>query len=738
MSFPSRPSRPGGGGWAGQMQSFRASHSASPSALASSVSTASFSASSGSTRAAGKSGGVPSSSMKKIVRFETSLFSREGGVCGGAIGESGKMCVARDCGVELHKHKKSDVLAELSEGGVAQVIFIEAQVDSFGTVKAVHERPWLDAAAVDENDPDFERQQMEARPLEHWCAWMALACAATTPKKVPAGDLESGIAVLSSSPLKRAERASDGFIPTGPSQVTKRFRVVESSIPPFQDIPERTEMPMTMEQMWEVVKALQLNQDAAIRHWHSQNDMMYDTREVLEQLGATSEDMVDRFNSVLAQIGKRPHNVDAASIWVGLGALKADVDEIQEALSREISSVEARFASEATGLKSALEENKRQFVTQSDMKVESRNLLAEAICDGELGNQLQGLSGAVDEINWTLENGPGGAGNLNLIDEKVAQATQAALADLRSRFEKPTGSADIYKVKLSGKEFTSLADCQSWALSNGVVDAPFVFLDVVSLLTIANPDSLPKTASQYTKDGYDQLRSGFRNIGETLCAHSFNLELPDFFGKVTNKSGRFLPSVPDNKAWDPEDADAPSVKRNIDDGIEDNTVGDDIEHSELSDEAKLVANDMLLRSTNFAQKVCKFIDDQYKTYTVEARLPNKLAWALVAAMVRVIFKEIYKVRKGVKLTGLSKVREDNGLLGRMLWCTIQAHGRMEAYLSSGIANDVSLNKVTSEHVLMDHVPKAEFDALKKDLDAVKRDLKDVKTKADRALTRNNN
>ena len=136
------------------------------------------------------------------------------------------------------------------------------------------------------------------------------------------------------------------------------------------------------------------------------------------------------------------------------------------------------------------------------------------------------------------------------------------------------------------------------------------FVDAHSLLSIATgADS--QTASDVLSFEASACKAGNSTDVVALGSASFKLELPSIFGTdgktaAVDKNSRVLPGVKSAEAWDPQNAFT-GAWYYVENAIEEATGTMNSSVSVLPSHAHIVATAMIQASSQFLEKLCKWI-----------------------------------------------------------------------------------------------------------------------------------
>ena len=165
-------------------------------------------------------------------------------------------------------------------------------------------------------------------------------------------------------------------------------------------------------------------------------------------------------------------------------------------------------------------------------------------------------------------------------------------------------------------------------------DLPTMAMDVVSILQAATQRVFDN--AQAVMEGSNSIEAGFDNALQALVSTSYQIGLPTLYGgtsedAVTTRTNP-LPVFADYESWD--NISCTSTRTVTEENLKTtkDAVAELIAQSGMSERAKIVAERMLEKSVDFAEKLFSFKDRFYNELKNTYQTDEKEAWYLAAKL----------------------------------------------------------------------------------------------------------
>jgi hypothetical protein len=210
--------------------------------------------------------------------------------------------------------------------------------------------------------------------------------------------------------------------------------------------------------------------------------------------------------------------------------------------------------------------------------------------------------------------------------------------------------------------------------------------------------------------------------------HSFVVEVPECMGGTTLQAAKNPKSLSMLESYAEFNGNG-----ELDDGLKNLWLSDldkleqsfigTVERAGLSNALEKLFIQLFTISKNFASVIFQFMVTQNESYGASTGLTMKSRWNLVQRLLRIVFKEIAKVRrKAAYITAKNAKRAS----AEYMWSTFQAHRIMAEYLEKGLVNHPSIAPVLTTHMLT-------IVAFKEDLKKSAETVAKIQSSSDKAI-----
>jgi hypothetical protein len=693
-------------------------------------------------------------------------------LCLGPYGKSSKFCLREDCTTESHRTLHPAVKAWVDDGR-QEVLCIMAPTTAGSSIEAAFTEPCVDVSNL--SFGSYGSYLEEHRGLSEWSQICAvLQSQAAAAEMIDEDPVSANLEV-------RLERAAMA-VPTP----KKRTRELED---------DEDESPIQIELrdvLTEAGQDVEPNIRILVKNQHELKRGLDDAKELLHALtlhvnnvAGTQQHIGDRVNLVRVTMGEAPEDQELPTVWQVLSDLKTKLALIKRNVEQDFAAIKAQVTSCTIGLITT---------TEVDIKIKGAVLASENRVATFLKQVMEGdVLGALKSILKTelptikerlakLEARPtqqAGLGSnatpidvdnasrffsdLGLTDDPAGRALQeptssvathtmdnlvkavsklqeerlidrARMADLESRTEERA-------VCIGGKWFTSKAAVEAFLVNQlGKKDTGVGMLavDIVSLLQVMCMDF------GSVKDRFDQEYKGTRvemdNPLYQVIFHSYGVEVPECMGGTTLQAARnprILAMLDSYAAF--------NGNGELDDGLKnlwlseleklDQSYVGTVERAGLTPDVEKILLQLFATSKSFAGVIFQFMVTQNESYGASTGLTVKSRWLLVQRLLRIVFKELAKVRR--KAANITAKNSKNAS-AEYIWACFQAHRIMAEYVEKGFTNHPSIAPVLTTHMLTIVAFKEDLkkssDVLAKMQQTADKALKDVQEVASKANT----
>jgi hypothetical protein len=273
-------------------------------------------------------------------------------------------------------------------------------------------------------------------------------------------------------------------------------------------------------------------------------------------------------------------------------------------------------------------------------------------------------------------------------------------------------SLDSQSVKVGFETFISREDASAWMKLNCPLPGSHAFfLDFHSLLALAfgpgaSTRDVLKTEESRTKLNYSTSE-------EAIMTASFQIEIPAFYGtassQATTLSAKILPGLPTFAAWDTGDGDRGlryDLRRKV---LNHTQSWEKAASAALSPQAQVVAQTMLLASSNFVDFVSNWITQFYGDCRAKGANGEE-TWKHISHTIRELCQILHNARNAGQGPFLSASDRATGIF----WGSMQAYREMSVITAKGMMGDPRLSHILNLHLRDNAVMRSEMkDALLK-------------------------
>ena len=565
-------------------------------------------------------------------------------ICGAEIGNSGKICIHRNCNVRAHLGAVSEVVQGWQKDNVVGVLCIEkpgrgGSIFGGAVIKLGHVDPSLLTPLLDEH-----------RSLAEWLSVFSVLAEHIRDGEIPARvDFEKRVTALGApTPNKRFSTEERVFIDT----------------PVLKRLPDSAGMVETL---------LDSNQQTL----HTLALDLKDAVTLLSEEHSLFAKMVaDKVNNLGALIGRVPADPIAPALWPVAEILNQSFDQLTLDLQRTKAELTAAFQQSDT----ALEERCLQSVSAIQPAVVQS--LATTVVP-----TIQALESRISQLETqlTIQSSLGApppfpvpVGGGVSVDE--FQTLQVRIADLEGR-------SDERAVQIGDTWITSKARLATWfkdnAGPNASLGAGLFCLDGLSLLTLCSREDITY------HDHLDAEQLGKKvSLPDPLRQRvwdSYTLSVPECMGGTKSQADLKphelcrLPKITDFRGnGSPTDGAANRWKSALESfgrslrGL--------LNNHGLSGPVFDLVWTLYRQSYDFLHSLFRFMDDQYSAYGASTELTSKDRWGLVQKLVRIIFNRISRVRRNVE-----EIPAADAMARHLdfMWACLQAHLIMRDFTEVG-------------------------------------------------------
>ena len=689
----------------------------------------------------GGGGSLRSGSLYGVVRIEQSQFDT---VCRGFVGAGQRMCVRSDCQVASHSQKKKTWSSLVGDDTTA--IFIRGSsgttsAEALGTVFCTPVLPGQCMRGVDWNE-----MELSPRTLESWQAsFTALRKASSESGEgmdptTAAQFMETTKSVVDFTMTPRPKKRSvevetvmddddeDGLV----TPKLKRREIPWKDVP--TDISTSTPTPAVRilqggawSNLVENVTTLRDDLAREVADWR-----------VSEEQQEEQVDKLDLKLSVLHELlGKRPSHFGTRLAFQVLDSCVSPFKKELEAFLAD-TSTDFRFQFVDPTL-SLLSRSSRSPTDPGGKWADALQHLQQRLASLEQAHATNvsgsggsgGMSSGGGSFNWStggLASGIGSQTGLGVrfgsspsqtnggkdvggeVGVDVAKL-QEDVKNLQTMLKDLKEQVDTDSIPIGSIIFTSRAFCVTWMELHHAASDPHVFVDAISLLSLATSDASPdeeRAANQRATTAKVRDKTPYH----TAYIASFNLEVPPLLGKgsdqATTTNSRALGAVPRFADFHPPSGREGIHQRILDyvkDGVHtiEQAVG---ELFAFGTEPSSVAKELLLWSKTFWDELTHWMVRYHAQVQAESEASEQEVWILISHCIRAVFKSLREARASGRASNTP---------GGMLWGTLKAHRVMQEYRAADFSGHPKIALILHEHLIRFTTPRSKFDTLQMSL-----------------------
>ena len=302
-------------------------------------------------------------------------------------------------------------------------------------------------------------------------------------------------------------------------------------------------------------------------------------------------------------------------------------------------------------------------------------------------------------------------GNTNIGGNVDLSKMQEEMNNMQTMLKNLKEQVDADSVTIGSIVFTSRAFCVTWMELHHATADPHVFVDAISLLSLATSDASPdeeRAANQRATTAKVRDKTPYH----TAYIASFNLEVPPLLGKGSDQSTttnlRALGAVPRFADFHPPSGREGIHQRILDyvkDGV--NTIEQAVgELFAFGTEPSSVAKELLLWSKTFWDELTHWMVRYHAQVQAESEASEQEVWILISHCVRAVFKSLREARASGRASNTP---------GGMLWGTLKAHRVMKEYRAADFSGHPKIALILHEHLIRFTTPRSKFDTLQMSL-----------------------
>jgi hypothetical protein len=653
-------------------------------------------------------------------------------LCGGAIGKDGRMCVAKVSTCSTASHLKNKCW-EQAFGAItdsdSSMLFIRSSAKESDQI--VHMEPSLPEEVAD------ERYLKATRTVSSWSSlFKSLKGLPDISKEVHAELLER-----SSKPLP----AMGLMTPRKPKKKVRLateddVKVEDDGMVTLKSIDD--ELGPTDETAMAIMRT---GWPSLIENQSILRDELFDQKEDLVRVVEGSEMNEDKIARLEQEVGERMES-GTRSLFEEARLAKLDAKVMLDKLTKIETEMDSSLAAVASdthdsvveeiggALQGSLSPVFKFLKAHSSSKLTPGNLLE---------NRLAKMQGQIDEL--VQAGGSSRRQGLNFLEEKTdmmdledeATPRLDQMAEAVTRLEASVKGVKEQLVSemvvLDGIVFTSREFVESWLVKNDCVNGEFVyFTDPVGLLHLVGETQY--TAAETVSWERNLQTTGYSSRDESKLVHSFEVELPELFGKVPasgiTRCDRSLPALQTYEDWESKCCTRGGkfiLRKNLESA--------ERYHATIlrvfKGEAQTVASHMLSKSIDFLNVLSHWMSALFLHDRAKSGTSDKECWALIAHSVR----KIFSVFAAARTPGHGPYRSGKEKATSILWGTLQAHRVMQEMLEHGLSGYAPLSHILNLHLQDNTVPKSVFEVLQATVEKQNTRITTLSNSLDKALSK---
>lgn len=302
---------------------------------------------------------------------------------------------------------------------------------------------------------------------------------------------------------------------------------------------------------------------------------------------------------------------------------------------------------------------------------------------------------------------------------------EAKIRTLEDKVSALCSQLDSDIVEIDGRVFKSQDDAGAWLVANGAERYPFLFVDLISLLLMA--DVIKSDPLETTQQRAASAKVGDSSAMMSNFIGSFDVEVPKLFGKNkdpdTEVSSKALANVPTYEAWN-TGTGRDGIKDRLSKLVKEGQKKILAEISlYLRGDAREVAKEMVNNSATYWTTISTWLTTHYLEYLTRSEATEAEVWELITSCMREVFSLFRKAR----LVG------GGGTAAQMFWGTLQCHRVCQELSDSEIKGHPNLAMIINDHLIDNAVPLSRYNKLEAEFQALKKEVATIKGTADKAL-----
>ena len=295
----------------------------------------------------------------------------------------------------------------------------------------------------------------------------------------------------------------------------------------------------------------------------------------------------------------------------------------------------------------------------------------------------------------------------------VITSLKEETARLKSDVKDLQDQSESESITVGSIVFAARKFCDSWLALHTAAGDPHVFVDAVSLLSLATSDA-SQDEGQAANQRATTAKVKDKTPYHTAYIASFNLEVPPLLGKGSDSSlttnSRALAGVPKFVDFHPP-LGREGIHQRVLDYVKDGrktleqAIGDLFS---FGSEPSSVARELLLLSKTFWDELCHWMVRYHREIKEESDATEHEVWILISHCVRAVFKSLRDAR--------APGRASNTPAGGMLWGTLKAHDTMREYRGHDFSGHPKIALILHEHLIRFSTPRSKFFELKAEVE----------------------
>jgi hypothetical protein len=310
----------------------------------------------------------------------------------------------------------------------------------------------------------------------------------------------------------------------------------------------------------------------------------------------------------------------------------------------------------------------------------------------------------------------------------------AEMSTMRATIDGLRAEIHSDRVQCGGTLFTSLQFATSWILKHGLGDKTELFLDLVSLLSLAF-HSLDSDMDEIKFDEHASKRGSTGSTNDAIYELSFRKELPAVFGRTPQngvaKNARALPALPTFGDWDTQ-LGMNGARHVMAHNVRQTMPALRQMMALLPPEAQAVALELANDADRCQVALVSHMTNHFVELSQTSASNEKEIWMLVSAGVREFFRHLAEKRFIAKW--LSPMLNLDQRAGYYLWGTLQANSIMKEWMAADFKNHPRIAPMLTLHLFEHRASSSDHAALMSRGAALEKELSSVSSIADTART----